>query len=325
MLVSLRAAVIGLAAFAALPALAQDAFPVSIPHVYGETVIPAQPQRVVVWGTNSQDAVLQLGVMPVGIPFFSYGGGDNGILPWDEEAIAKLGGEPPVILDNSGEVPIEQIAALQPDLILAHFSGITQEEFDTLSQIAPVVAYPKEAWGTSWQDVILIAGQALGKSAEAQQIVADSEQLIKDEAAKYPALAGKTFAGVSDYNGQVAVYAALDARVKYVEDLGLELAPGVNEQDPAKGQGFYYGLSYETFDTLNPDILITYFETDQQQADFVAKPGVAGSAVVSKGAVAPIIGQEFVYSVSPPTGLSLQWGLVRYLELLAKAAENAGG
>jgi iron complex transport system substrate-binding protein len=325
MLASLRAAVFGLCALAAVPALAQDAFPVTIPHVYGETVIPAQPKRVVVWGTNSQDAVLQLGVMPVGIPFFSYGGGDNGILPWDEDAIAKLGGEPPVILDNSGEVPIEQIAALQPDLILAHFSGITQEEYDLLSNIAPVVAYPKEAWGTSWQDVILIAGQALGKSAEAQQIVADSERLIKDEAAKYPMLAGKTFAGVSDYNGQVAVYAALDARVKYVEDFGMVLAPGVNEQDPAKGQGFYYGLSYENFDTLNPDVLITYFETDQQQADFISKPGVADSAVVAKGAVAPIIGQEFVYSVSPPTGLSLQWGLSRYLDLLAKAAEKAGG
>lgn len=325
MLASLRAAVFGLVAFAAVPAFAQDAFPVTIPHVYGETVIPAKPKRVVVWGTNSQDAVLQLGLMPVGIPFFSYGGGDNGILPWDEEAIAKIGGEPPVILDNSGEVPIEQIAALQPDLILAHFSGITQEEYDLLSNIAPVVAYPKEAWGTSWQDVILIAGQALGKSAEAQQIVADSEQLIKDEAAKYPVLAGKTFAAVSDYNGQVAVYAALDARVKYVEDFGMVLAPGVNEQDPAKGQGFYYGLSYENFDTLNPDVLITYFETDQQQADFISKPGVADSAVVAKGAVAPIIGQEFVYSVSPPTGLSLQWGLSRYLDLLAKAAENAGG
>jgi len=320
-----RAAVIGLVALAAVPAFAQDAFPVTIKHVYGETVIPAQPKRVVVWGTNTQDAVLQLGVMPVGIPFFSYGGGDNGILPWDEDAIAKLGGEPPAILPNANEIPVEQIAALKPDLILAQFSGITQEEYDTLSQIAPVVAYPKEAWGTSWQDVILIAGQALGKSAEARKIVAESEQLIKDEAAKHPVLAGKTFVAVSDYNGQVAVYAALDARVKYVEDFGMVLAPGVNEQDPAKGQGFYYGLSYETFDTLNPDILITYFENDKQQTDFISKPGVAESSVVSKGALAPIIGQEFVYSVSPPTGLSLKWGLSKYLDLLAKAAENAGG
>jgi iron complex transport system substrate-binding protein len=324
MLRSLRAIAVALAAFVAAPALAQDAFPVTLKHIYGETVIPAQPKRVVVWGTNSQDAVLQLGMVPVGIPFFSYGGGDNGILPWDEEAIAALGGEEPKILSNSGEVPVEEIAALQPDLILAHFSGITQAEYDTLSQIAPVVAYAKDAWGTPWQEVILTAGQALGKSAEAEKIVADSLQLIKDSVAKYPQLAGKTFAGVSDYNGQVAVYAALDARVKYVEDFGLVLAPGVNEQDPAKGQGFYYGLSYETFDTLNPDILITYFENDQQQADFIGKPGVATSAVVQKGAVAAIIGQEFVYSVSPPTGLSLKWGLDRYLELLAAAADKSG-
>ncbi|MBL8599008.1 MAG: hypothetical protein JNL14_14835 [Devosia sp.] len=55
------------------------------------------------------------------------------------------------------------------------------------------------------------------------------------------------------------------------------------------------------------------------------KAGVADSAVVTRGAVAPIIGQEFAYSVSPPTGLSLKWGLSRYLDLLAKAAEKAGG
>ena len=58
---------------------------------------------------------------------------------------------------------------------------------------------------------------------------------------------------------------------------------------------------------------------------FVGKAGVADSAVVTKGAVAPIIGQEFVYSVAPPTGLSLKWGLSRYLDLLATAAEKAGG
>lgn len=312
----------GFAALFTAPVIAQDAFPVTLPHIYGETVIPAQPERVVIWGTNTQDAVLQLGIMPVGMPFYAYGGGDNGILPWDEEAIEALGGTPPTILSNDGEIPIEQIAALEPDVILAHFSGITEEQYETLSQIAPTVAYPQEAWGTSWQDVILIAGRALGKSAEAEQIVADSEQYIADSVAQYPALAGTTFAGVSDYNGQVAVYAALDARMKYVEDFGMVLAPGVNEQDPDKGQGFYFGLSYENFDLLDPDILITYFETDQQNADFLAKPGIAGSDVVARGAVAAIIGEEFVYSVSPPTGLSLRWGLPEYLELLAKAAEN---
>jgi iron complex transport system substrate-binding protein len=55
-----RALVIASVIFAPVPAFAQDAFPVTLKHVYGETVIPAQPKRVVVWGTNSQDAVLQL-------------------------------------------------------------------------------------------------------------------------------------------------------------------------------------------------------------------------------------------------------------------------
>ena len=53
-------------------------------------------------------------------------------------------------------LPFDQIADTQPDVILAAYSGLTQEDYDTLSKIAPVVAYPDVAWGTSYQDMIRI-------------------------------------------------------------------------------------------------------------------------------------------------------------------------
>ncbi len=318
----LRAALIGLVALAAGPATAQDAFPVTIEHVYGETVIPAQPERVVTWGWAAHDAALALGVVPVGIPHFSYGGDENGLLSWDKEKFTEMGVEPPTVLDNSNSPPVEQIAALKPDLIIAVYSGITQEEYDVLSAIAPVVAYPGEPWGTSWRDTILITGEALGKKTEAEQFVAEADKFIKEEVAKRPALAGKTFAAVAEYNGAAAVYAALDARTKFVEDLGLELAPGVNEQDPAKGESFFFSQSFELFDQLDPDVLITFFETEEANAKFLATAGVATSRAVAAGAVAPVIGADFVNAVSPPTALSLRWGLPRYLDLLEAAAEK---
>lgn len=322
MLRRLRAAALVLAALFTAPAIAQDAFPVTIKHVYGETVIPAQPQRIVTWGWASHDAALALGVVPVGIPFFAYGGDENGVLSWDKAKFAELGVETPAILDNAGSPPIEQIAALKPDLIIAVYSGITEDEYNLLSAIAPVVAFPGDAWGTPWRDTILITGEAIGKKAEAAQFVADADQFIKDEVAKYPVLAGKTFAAVAEYNGAAAVYAALDSRTKFVEDLGLVLAPGVNEQDPAKGESFFFSQSFEIFDRLDPDVLITFFETDEANAKFLATAGVAESRAVAAGAVAPVIGADFVNSVSPPTALSLRWGLPKYLELLAKAAEK---
>ncbi|RYG97772.1 MAG: iron-siderophore ABC transporter substrate-binding protein, partial [Alphaproteobacteria bacterium] len=140
------------------PALAQT-FPVTIAHAYGETTIPAKPQRIVTWGWAAQDAVIALGEVPVGVPFFGYGGDSNGTLRWTREAVAALGAEFPTILPDSGrEPPVEAIAALQPDLIIAVYSGITDEQYKLLSGIAPVVAFPETPWDTSWQDTITITG-----------------------------------------------------------------------------------------------------------------------------------------------------------------------
>ena len=41
----------------------------------------------------------------------------------------------------------EAISDANPDVILAAYSGITQEEYDTLSEIAPVVAYQTSSLG----------------------------------------------------------------------------------------------------------------------------------------------------------------------------------
>ena len=74
-----------------------------------------------------------------------------------------------------------------PDVILAAYSGLTQEDYDTLSEIAPVVAYPETAWGTPWREMIELNSEAMGMAAEGEQLVADLETEIADAAAKYPA------------------------------------------------------------------------------------------------------------------------------------------
>ena len=91
-------------------------FPITIKHAFGETVILAKPLRIVTWGWASQDAVLALGEIPVGIPHFAYGGDEDGALGWDRGAVTVLGGTFPTILPAGTGVPIEAIAALQPDL-----------------------------------------------------------------------------------------------------------------------------------------------------------------------------------------------------------------
>ncbi|UYO00006.1 MAG: iron-siderophore ABC transporter substrate-binding protein [Devosia sp.] len=301
-----------------------QAFPVTITHAHGETVIPAEPQRIVTWGWSNEDAVIALGKIPVGMPFQSYGGGDNGIHKWVEDALEAANAETPTILDASGEPPIEQIAALQPDLIIAAFSGITKEQYEVLSGIAPTIAYSDAPWSASWQDLTRVVGKALGKDAEAEQLVADTTAWVEAEFAKYPALKDVTFASANDYDGSMAVYAPLDARMKFLTDFGMTMDPSVAALSPG-GDAFYYSLSYELFDQLEADIFVTYFEEQDLLDKWLATPSAQTYPPIVNGGLAALVGTENVASVSPPSILSLRWGVPGYLEILGAAAENVAG
>ncbi len=296
-------------------------FPVTIAHAHGETTIPAEPLRIVTWGWGNEDAAIALGVIPVGVPFQSYGGGENGIQPWIEEALAAAGAETPAVLDNAGEPPFEQIAALEPDLIIAAYSGITEEQYAIMSGIAPTVAYSGDPWSTPWQDVTRTVGKALGKSAEAEALVTETTAWLAAEVAKRPELEGITFASANDYDGSMAVYAPLDARMKFLTDLGLTMDPSVAALAPADGQ-FYYPLSYELFDQLQGDIFVTYFEEQAALDTWLATPQASTYPPVVKGGLAALVGTENVAAVSPPSALSLRWGFGTYLGVLADAAAN---
>jgi len=302
-------------------AVQAQTFPVTIEHAHGETVIPAEPQRIVTWGWSNEDVVIALGVTPVGMPFQSYGGGDNGIHEWVEEALTASGAQTPTILDAGAEPPVEQIAALQPDVIIAAYSGITEDQYALLSGIAPTVAYSGAPWSTSWQDLTLIIGKILGKDVEAQALVTDTTAWVEAEFARYPELKDVTFASANDYDGSMAVYAPLDARMKFLTDFGMAMNPSVAALAPGD-DAFYYPLSYELFDQLKADIFITYYEEQSALDAWLATPAAQTYPPIANGGLAALVGTENVASVSPPSVLSLRWGLPRYLEVLAAAARN---
>ena len=200
-------------------------FPVTIKSALGSATIEKAPTRVATWGWGAQDAALALGVVPVAMPKNTYGGNADGVLPWDADRIDELGGKTPALLSgtDTSEVPFEQFVAAKPDVILAPYSGLTQKDYDTLSKIAPVVAYPKDPWATSWQDQLSIVGKALGKSTEAAALQKKTDDEIAALAAKYPVLKDKSFVYISaNEPGQVNVFRSTDPRVQLLEQLGMK-------------------------------------------------------------------------------------------------------
>lgn len=325
----------GSSAEAATSSGAAGAFPLTIDTMYGESTIESAPERVVTWGWSNQDAILALGVVPVAMPDFSaetFGPGPDGLIAWDSTKIAELGGTKPTILtgDGTGGVPVEEITAADPDLIFAPYSGITEAEFKTLSQIAPVVAPETAPWTATWQEQLESAGQALGKSAEAAALVESTNQEIADAVAEYPALAGKTVTlALPNPNnpGNIAVTKPSDPRAAFIEQLGLTLEPTILENDPDKsGTATTFDLSYEKADLIVSDLLWVAGYTKDQINAFLAEPVIAGIPAVAEDRTATSVGFTNAenYAYGGLTVLSIPYLLPKLTTVLNDAALNVG-
>ena len=302
-------------------AAAGEGFPITIEHAFGETEIPAAPERVATWGWGSTEAALALGVVPVAMAQQTYGANEDGVLPWVADELDELGEDTPVILTDDGEAPpYEELVEAAPDVILAPYSGITEEQYELLSEIAPTVAYPDEPWTTPWRETVTIVGTALGLADEAQGVLDDLDAELAAQAEAHPELAGKTVAAVWDVAGTFYVYTPEDSRVEFLSGLGLEDAPAVAEL--ANGDSpFYYTLSYEQLDQLDSDLVISYHDTQEEADAFLASAPIQAIPAVSRGQVAQVVGTELIAAVSPPTALSLTYGLDELVASLSAAAQ----
>ncbi|MBT0994391.1 iron-siderophore ABC transporter substrate-binding protein [Cellulomonas sp. DKR-3] len=343
-----RAAAVALAAALALTACASDGtdegattptggttsaaagqFPVTIANTFGETTIEAQPERVatVAWGNH--DVAIALGVVPVGMQKATYGDDDtDGVLPWTREALDALGVTDdtlPVLFDESTSLDLEAVSNTEPDVVLAAYSGLTEEEWTTLSQIAPTVSYPKYAWGTSWRDMALIDGEALGLEDQAQAKIDEVEATIADGLAARPDIEGKSVAyGWIDPTNlsKISLYAPLDARVQLMDDLGMHTADSVVDLAGDSDQ-FFVDVSAENADALADVDVLALYGDDTTVATLQADPLWSKVPAVERGSVVVLPNDgPLSAATSGPTVLSVPWALDDYLDLFEAAAKK---
>jgi len=305
---------------------ASAGFPVTIEHAFGETVVEDEPARVATWGWGSTEAAVAVGVYPVAIAEQAWTVGAGNYLPWVEAAYEEAGEELPALIpdpEGGATIPYEEFIAAEPDLILAPYSGLTEEQYDTLSEIAPVVAYPEAPWTTPWDQTIEITAEALGRADRGEAVLQDISDGLAEQAAEHPDFAGTTFAGVWDGDGFVYVYTAADSRIEVLTELGLEVAPSVSELDTSDG-GFFTELSYEQLDQLDADVIVSYHSTKEEADAFLVKPELQAIPAVAAGKVAQVYDPVTVSSVSPPTALSFDWegGLPALIEAISGVVEQ---
>ncbi|MEU9560666.1 iron-siderophore ABC transporter substrate-binding protein [Streptomyces sp. NPDC048161] len=303
------------------------AFPVSIKSALGTAEIKKQPERVVTLGQGSAETAIALGHTPVGIEKYEWGSDKTGYLPWIHEAVKKSGDKLPTQITGGEDIDFEAITELEPDVILAPWSGITQKDYDILKDIAPTVAYPDLAWSTDWDQQIDIIGKALGQTAEAKGLVSKTEKQLSDAAATRPEYKKHTFSYI--YNtgpGTLGVFKPEEQRVKMLTSLGLTVDPVVNSFKETKGTDSAL-IGLENAEKLkNSDLLFTFYMDDKARKEIEAQPLYAAMPAVKSGAMVYSNDNSFVTASSIINPLTVPWVIDRYLPLIdkaVKASDNA--
>lgn len=253
------------------------AFPVTIDHTYGSTEIAERPERVVSVGFSEQDILLALGITPVAVREW-FGEKPSATWGWAEDELGD--GEPEVL--SADELNFEQIAALEPDLIVGVYSGITEEDYDTLSAIAPTLPESGDYidYGTPWQEMTRTVARAVGEEARAEELITEVDDQFAAVREEHPEFEGATAVVGTAYADVLYAYASQDPRGRFLTELGFD-APV--EIDELAGDEFTATVSAERFDLFDTDVLI--WITDGNRAAIEGDPLYRSLRAATEGRV----------------------------------------
>ncbi|PZF80830.1 ABC transporter substrate-binding protein [Jiangella anatolica] len=284
---------------------------VTVEHQFGTTEITGVPERIVTIDLQWTDVMLAMGVEPVGYSvdaFMPESGVPWQELPADAEALPLVDGP-----------PIEQIAALEPDLIVGSYSIADQGVYDQLAAIAPTIAGADELQVTPWQDLVRTAGEILGEPDRAEEVIEDVDGEVAAVAAALPGLAGKTFS-LAQYVVGDSMYVVADEQdgsSVFFQQLGMTMFPAVRDEGEATGDTRIM-VSPERSDLLRADLL-AFLVNGGDESDLA---DIAGFDQLP-GTVA-VLDYPTIVGLNTPSPLSIPYALEQLRPYLDEAAGAAG-
>lgn len=198
---------------------------ITIEHTSGTTTLKQPVKRVVVLDWIYGEEMLALGVQPVGMADIS------GYTTWMNSGDIKLD-ESVVDLGTRGSANIEDIAALNPDLIVT--PDYYEYDYNLLSEIAPTIVltpYPGEEYPTGEYDHMIdsmkIMGEVLGREEEAEEVIAGLDTVYEEAKEKLEGTdVDKKYIELIDFStaDTVSMYLYTDTSIHttVLEKLGLE-------------------------------------------------------------------------------------------------------
>ncbi|HTF50025.1 MAG TPA: iron-siderophore ABC transporter substrate-binding protein [Pseudonocardia sp.] len=295
---------------------AGDAFPVVVQHGLGATTIPSAPQRIVAIGGNDGDALFALGITPVAV----LGGQTaDGVPPW---LAGRLDPASTIVLRSPGDPGLERIAALRPDLILAGAVPNIGDLYAKLAQIAPTVTYRHGPVADSWQDRLRLTARAVGRTAQADRLIADTERRIAELPDHNPGLRGKSVSiAWANQPGSLAVLGGDSNTTALLRALGLTVAPGLRDVQSNTLPNAASSLSTEQWSRLDADVVLVAASTPDLAEAVRDNPLVRALPAVSRGTF-QAIDLSTVSALRVPSVLNVVWLLDQIRPTLVHAATS---
>jgi iron complex transport system substrate-binding protein len=227
-------------------------FPANVTHQFGTTTVEAAPERVVSLGWADADALLALGVVPVGVLDW-FQAWPEGVGPWAKD---RLNGAKPQVLKGP-EINFDAVAGLRPDLVTFTKSDNVKATWEQLEKLAPTLSGPAgtQPYGTTLADQTLLIAEALGRRAEGEKLVAGTDQALADAKTANPGFAGKSVCVAAAFSGQYGAYTRGDGRVQFLEALGFTNSQKIEDLKPAS---FYAEISKERVSLLDADLTVMF-------------------------------------------------------------------
>ncbi|MEH1167742.1 ABC transporter substrate-binding protein [Micromonospora sp. CPCC 205539] len=292
------------------------AYPVTVTHKLGKVTLDKAPERVVALSDADLDALLLLGVQPVGIAASL---DEGGITAW---AKPKITGKPALLSAGDAGVNPEEIAKLNPDLVLAGGDYYIDQEYAKLSPLVPTTAYESGPFEDPWQVTLRQVAKLVGKVEQGETIIKDVEAKVAKVKADHPELVGKTFSLSQAFEaGTIGVLrSAEDTGVKSINEFGMTLAPEVAK---LQGTDFAVTLSLEKLATVDADVVIVYCVEPGLKTALESNTLFKNLNAVKKGGYVPLTREQFS-ALRNPTPLTIPYFIDNVVPTIAKAA-TAGG
>ncbi len=211
---------------------------VTVAHAQGETAVPADPQRVVVFDVGVLSTLDSLGVEVAGVPEATY-----------PESLSQYSGAEYAKVGSLFEPDYEAVNALEPDLIIV--GGRSAAVYPELAEIAPTIdmTVDNQDFLASFAERTTTLGEVFGEQAAVAERLAAVEQRATEVRTAAADAGDALFVMTSA--GELSAYGPETRFGLVYEELGLTPADdGLTAADHGDA------ISFEYLAENDPDVLL---------------------------------------------------------------------